>query len=123
MQDVICTGIMRDFGATPEDVCASIAKGEKVGEVVVSAVIGIAELIQIITIVAAALVAIVAAICDCVYKSNVKKYAAMSQSIIDGGTPDAEDLEGLDDGLISQNTKKYLPWILGGLAAVLILRN
>lgn len=128
MQSVIRSGIIKEFKNTPEQLCATIVKTgkepEKVGSVTVAAVLGAAEIVKIISICAAVLIAIVAAICDCIYKSNTAKYASMEKAIIDGGVPDKTDYEGMGLGgggnKKESNAGKILA-IFGGL--LLFLNN
>lgn len=133
MRSVIRAGIIREFECTPEEACKTIElsgkEPEKVGEIVTDITITTAVLIKIITICAAVVVAIVAAICDCVYKSNTEKYAAMSKQIIGEGNPEAGDYnygDKLGGGTgsskkKSDSTAKTILAVLGG--ALLILNN
>lgn len=131
MQSIIRAGIIKEFGNTPEQVCEVIVKtGKKPeqisGGVVVSAVIGTAELIKIITICAAVVIAIVGAICDCIYKSNVAKYASMERSIVDSGVPDSTDYgaAGLTPGGGSVRKKDSgATGIIAAFAGALLLLN
>ena len=129
MQEVIRTGIIQEFKEDPNDLCNAIAEGKRkgVGFIITAITIGAKEFITILAIVASTLIAIVYAICDCVYKSNVKKYAAMESSIVDGGVPDPEDYDGLDfsgSALGGGSSKsKWLPVALVGAAALLLLKK
>ena len=129
MQEIIRTGIVQEFKEQPEDLCVAIAEGKKkgVGVITTAIVIGIKELITIITIVAGVLIAVVAAICDCVYKSNVAKYAAMDSKIINEGVPDPDDYEGLSfEGTALGTGTKKTNWLTVGLigaAALLLLKK
>ena len=125
MQEIIRNGIIQEFKETPEALCAAIASGKPkgVGVITTAIVIGAKEFITILAVVAGALIAIVTAICDAVYKSNVQKYAAMERSVIEGGTPDAEDYDGLefgDDGLFGKESNKSW-WLLAGAGVLALL--
>lgn len=130
MQSIIRAGIIKEFGNTPEQVCEVIVKTgkkpEQVGEIVVSAVLGAAEIIKIITICAAVVIAIVGAICDCIYKSNVAKYASMERSVIDSGVPDKTDYEGMGltpGGGSVRKKDSGAAGILAAFAGALLLLN
>lgn len=127
MQDIIRNGIIQEFKETPEALCEGIASGKKkgIGSITLATTMTITELISILTIVAGVIASIITAICDCVYKSNVKKYEAMSKATIDGGVPEASDCDGLNlngSKLGKKSDNKWL-WIAGGVAALLLLRN
>lgn len=122
MQDIIRAGIIKDCKGEPEEMCAEIANGtKKVGEVVTAIVITVKELIAILTIVAGVLVSIVAAICDCVYKSNVAKYASMEKAVVDSACPESSDYEGLNigGGTVLSKGSSWLP--IAAIAAGLLL--
>lgn len=127
MQSVIRSGIIKEFKNTPEQICATIVntgkEPEKVGSVTVAAVLGAAEIVKIISICAAVVIAIVVAICDCIHKSNTAKYAAIDKSIVDGGVPDETDYEGmgLGGGKKKESSAGKILAIFGGL--LLFLNN
>ena len=132
MQEIIRNGIIQDIQAEPEVFCEEVAAGKRtmVNGVGISEFLfwlGVKGFIALISVIAGALVGIVAAICDCVYKSNVKKYAAMESSIVDGGVPDPEDYDGLDfsgSALGGGSSKsKWLPVALVGAAALLLFKK
>lgn len=127
MQSIIRAGIIGELGGDPEQVCADmLAKQTKgTGSITTAIVITVKELIQIITIIAGVLVAIVYAICDCVYKSNAKKYAAIDQSVVDSSVPDDEELSALErlheSGSLNGNS--WIGWAAAGLGLLFLLKN
>lgn len=125
MIEIIRASIVGEFGATPEEVCESIIKGDGVngvGDVVVDIVITVKELITIISVIAGALLAIVYAICDCVYKSNAAKYGALDKAIVDASCPDDTDYSELEKRK-KTSTSSWLPYAAIGLGLVFLLKN
>lgn len=129
MQDIIRAGIIKDSkGVSPEEICAKIAgTPKKVGSVTVSIVIGIKEIITILTLAIGFILGIVKLICDCVYKSNVAKYAAMRDSIINQGGAQKDDFEDLDIGgntMLSKDNNKWfsIAAVAAGLLLLIIKR-
>ena len=115
MQDVIRSGIIKSFKCTPEELAQSIAEGVKgVG------VLGIDDIIYIITAVGSILITIVTAICECVLKSNEAKYKSLDKSIITGGTPEASDYPG---GMPTPQKKSWIWIAAAGVAAFLFLKK
>ena len=127
MQSIIRGGIIAELGGEPEQVCADmLAKQTKgTGAITTAIVITVKELIQIITIVATVLIAIVYAICDCVYKSNAKKYGSIDQAIVQDSAPSDEELEALDrlhnNGILGSSS--WIGWAAAGLGLLFILKN
>lgn len=127
MQSIIRGGIIAELRGEPEQVCADmLAKQTKgTGSITTAIVITVKELIQIITIVATVLIAIVYAICDCVYKTNAKKYGAIDQAIVQDSAPSDEELEALDR--LHSNGKlggsSWIGWAAAGLGLLFILKN
>ena len=130
---VIRNGIIAETKSTPEELCEQIANGKvkSVGQVLTFAAfiaeVGVKGFLAILAVAAGMIVSIVKVICDTVYKSNVQKYASMSQAVIDGGTPDEEDLEELDfsGSALGKKTGKSNWWLIGlaGAAALLLLKK
>ena len=126
MQEIIRASIVDQFQEEPETLCETIYENEKrgakgTGGVVLAATMTIAELIQIITIIAGILIAIVTAICECVYKSNAKKYEALNQKLIDDSCMDENDYNQLENGLNRASTSNILTWGLLGAGLVYLL--
>lgn len=127
MQSIIRAGIIAELGGEPEQICADmLAKQTKgTGSITTAIVITVKELIQIISIIAGVLVAIVYAICDCVYKSNAKKYSAIDQSVVDNSVPDEDELSALErlheSGSLNGNS--WIAWAAAGLGLLFILKS
>ena len=128
MQSIIRGGIIGELGTEPEQVCEDVILGKRkingVGSITLATTMTIGELIKIITIIAGVLIAIVTAICECVYKSNAKKYQAIDQSVIDSSAPSDEELSALDRlKRTSTSSMSWLPIAAIGLGALLFWKK
>lgn len=119
MQNIIRSGIISSFKCTPEELAQSIAEGTKgVG------VLGIDDIIAIITAVGSIIIAVVTAICECVLKSNQAKFKAMDNSIISSSAPSESDYDGLSLSSGTTGSKKPLLYLaLAGIAAMFLLKK
>ena len=128
MRSIIRAGIIKTFEAEPEAICRGIAESGKDPEQVngwLVTTFGVAGTIKIIAIVATIVISIVAAICDCIYKSNVEKYAAISKSVQQSGNPEKGDYN-YTDALGTGAQKKTSSWSTAAIAAlggILVLLN
>lgn len=124
--NIIRTGIVEEFGAQPEQVCEDIAIGKRPVQGV-----GITTevILAIISAVVAIVSALIAGICDAVAKSNAAKYQSLNNSIVEGGTPNPEDFDGMDMGKTAAGTttagsSSMLPLLLiGGAVALKFLKR
>ena len=125
-KEIIRTGIIAQFGVTPEDVCEDIATGKRtvqgIGQIATEIIVAIIGAIVPI------LIATITAICECIGKSNQAKYAALDQKIVTGGVPNEDDFAGMDmgggsgkSGLITAGGSGMLPLLIIGGAALLAL--
>ena len=124
MQDIIRAGIIKDCKGEPEVVCADIAKTGNVSGVGLSEFLvwlGVKGLIALLTVAAGVLISIIAAICDCVYKSNVAKYASMEKAVVDSACPESSDYEDLDIGGNTGLSKGSSWFPIAAIAAGLLL--
>lgn len=125
MQSIIRAGIIGELGDEPEIICNDVIMGKRkisgVG-IALAATMTIAELIQIISIIAAVVLAIVTAICEAVYRSNAAKYGAIDQSIIDSSVPDDEELSALQR-LQENSSSSWIGWAAAGVGLLLLLRK
>ena len=111
MKEVIRSGIIREYGNTPEALCQGVEnygewQNKKIGSITMAVTIGVKEFITILMVCAAVLVAIVKAICDCVYKSNVEKYAALNEGIIEDGNNNSADFDQMFAEATASSTKE-----------------
>lgn len=131
MRNVIVSGIKKRFdGASPRAICKKIvalprkakdygiAGSEGVGlatEIIVAIIEGLVTLI----------IGVVSAICSCVRDTNIAKYQAIKQETIDTAPPEDDDFNELDTLAKKGNSdiSKYMPYILIGGAAILLLRD
>lgn len=132
MRNVIVSGIKKScYGESPRAICKKIAAmprkakdygiaGSKEGvglatEVIVAIIEGLVTLI----------VGLVTAICSCVRDTNIAKYQAIKQETIDTAPPEDDDFNELDTLANKSNSdiSKYLPYILIGGAAILLLKD
>lgn len=97
MQNIIRSGIQADFKDTPENVCASIASGEKKIEGI-GVIIPPVVLAAIVTGVFSLLIAVISAICTAVAKSKADEHAAIDEKAIKASCPNASDYDGIDWG-------------------------
>ena len=125
MDDIIRAGIIKEYGFTPEEVCAKIVSGDiktPVGEAITLSATAIATIIAAaITAVTSIIVAIIACIRDVVSK----KYEAVTAEQANKGCPNPEDFEGLDveSGAWGSETKDWLPLLAIGAAILLLLKR
>ena len=111
MQNIIRTGIIGYFHKQPEEVCAAIVSGNYKGEIGPVELVGtitIKELIEIILICAAIVLAIVTMICDAAVKAKTVQYQSLNQQIIDAATPQADDFDGLETSGFSKKTDNWV---------------
>lgn len=126
MQDIIYSGIVNYFQATPEDVCELIVKGnfnEVLGigtEPVMIGVLTVAEFITVLTACFTFIGGVIAAICSMVAQTNVAKYAALDNEVVNTSIPTDTDYQGLSgrSSVLSAGTSKWLLLALVGTAAV-----
>ena len=120
LDTLIRTGIIKYFGQEPEQVCESIANGEKkikgvgIATEIIVALIGAAVSI---------LLALIDSICKAVAQVKVAKYESLNQDSLNKGCPNPEDFDGLDmgkDGILSGDSKTIL-WIGGAAVAAILL--
>lgn len=119
--NIIRTGIIQEFGAEPEQVCEDIATGKRPVQGVGLAT---AVILAIISAVVTVVSALIAGICEAVAKSNAAKYESLNNSIVEGGTPNPEDFDGMDMGKTAAGTttagsSSMLPLLLIGGAVAL----
>lgn len=123
-KEIIRTGVIAQFGSTPEQVCEDIATGKRA---VQGIGIATAIIVAIIGAVVSILTATITAICESVAKTNSAKYAALDQKIVTGGVPNEDDFSGMDmgggskSGLITAGGSGMLPLLIIGGAALLAL--
>ena len=117
MKNIIYTGIVGYFKATPEQVCEKIVKTGSIGEAIT---LSAAAIVEIILAVIAAVVTIVKAICQCVKDSNVAKYEAVTAEQIDSSVPNEEDFDGLDIDGLGESSTSYL-WIAAAIAGLVLI--
>lgn len=129
MKDIIRNGIIAECKDEPETICGAIASGKQKGIGISEFLLwlGVKGFIALIAAIGAVLVGIVTAICDCVYKSNVEKYAAMNKAAADKGGPGEDDYDDLDYDSTTwngqQKNKKILYALLAGAAALFIFKK
>lgn len=127
LDTLIRTGIIKDFGKEPEDVCEDISNGGKpqgTGSIVLAGTMTIAELVTIIVAAISAVVAIITAICQAAAQVKIAKYESINVQSQLENTPNADDFEGIetpnssasDGGLLATN-----PSLLIGGAVLLLL--
>lgn len=129
MQEIIRAGIIDCFEATPEEVCDLIVKGDfrdvkGVGEGVTIGVLSVAEFITVLTAVFTFVGGIIAAICSMVAQTNVAKYGALDQEVVNTSIPTPEDYDGLSGrSVTTAGASKWLIVALIGTAAVWFMKN
>lgn len=92
MKEVIRSGIVRDFGQTPEEVCADIVAGKRT----ISGIGMTPEMIAAIVI--AVLAVVVSAIVEIIKAQKAaegQKYAAADKELIEQSVPNEDDWSGL----------------------------
>lgn len=130
MQNIIRSGIQADFKDTPENVCASIASGEKKIEGI-GVIIPPVVLAAIVTGVFTLLIAVISAICTAVAKSKGDEYAAIDEAAVKASCPNASDYDGLDWGggskggstTASLGSGGLLTWVLLGTGLMFVLKK
>ena len=123
MQNIIYTGIVGYFNATPEDVCKEIASGKRkvtgVGFVFLglTGAAAVSAFMQLLTALVTLVVGVITAICSMAAQTQVARYAAVDAAAVESSVPDASDYDGIS--LDSASTKSYL-WIGAAVAALLL---
>lgn len=119
MINIIRTNITKEYGYTPEKMCAKIASGKQKGVGEIAAIItAIASLITAITPI---LVAIIGGVINYCQTANANKYKSLREDIAAEAAPDEEDMKGLDWS--SESLQKWLPWIAVGVAGLLLFKK
>lgn len=116
MQDIIYHGIMDYFGATPEEVCNDIIKG-KIKPVGIATEVIVALIGAAVTLITG----IITAICSMVAQTNIAKYGALDEEIVNSSVPNEDDYND-----VNWNPTKKSNWLLlavAGIAAVLLLKK
>ena len=118
MQDIIYSGIVKQFGVTPQDVCKDIVEGKRaaVGQLETAAILAI------ISAVAGVLTAMITAICTCISDTNIAKYGAIDKSIVNSSVPNPEDFDDIDPDNPGKKTS-WLPFAAIGAGLLLLLRK
>ena len=122
MQRIIRAGIMDELQVTPEEFCEEVLSGKRDPEAVgflfgaETAAAGIKILIELLAVISSILVGIITAICSMVAQTNVAKYGAIDQKVVDTSVPNPEDYDSLDLGLgkLSANSS----WLGYALVAI-----
>lgn len=128
MDEIIRAGIIQTYGVMPEDVCEAIVKGEvKISGIgadpVTIGVFTVAEFISILTAVLTFLGGVIAAICTCVAQTNVAKYGALDEKIVNSSVPTPEDWEGLSGGTGTGSVKSWLPLVAIGAGLLFLMKK
>ena len=130
MQDIIRNGIRLQFNAEPETVCEGITSGEMPKGIGVFQFLGLVgveavkALIELLSVIASVLIAIVTSICTAVSNTNIAKYGVIKQQTIDDAVPNADDYKGLS--FTDKSEKSNSNWLtigLVGLGALLLLKK
>lgn len=90
-EQAVRASIIKQFGATPESVCADIVAGKRNKEGVGLA---ISVILAIISGIVAVLTALIKGICQAVADINIAKYKAVDPKDVPLYVPEGEDLEG-----------------------------
>lgn len=139
MDNIIRSGIIKEYGYTPEEVCASIVAGDNkvkpvngnggVHEVAAAVTMTAAEIASIIVAAITAVATIIVTIIECVKTCVSAKYQAVTAEQAAKGCPDPSDYDDInwDDGgwnkdAISAVTDKWLPIAAIGVAIMLLLK-
>lgn len=131
MQEIIRAGIIDYFGETPEEICDGVFKKGKTAKIGEFTFLGLAgaeavkALISIITAVGTIVVGIITAICESVAKTNIAKYGAIDQKVVETSVPDAEDWDdvGLDLGDQTGDSSSLITFAAIGAALLLLFKK
>lgn len=129
MQNIIRSGIQKDFKQTPEEVCADIASGKRkmingVG------VLPVLVIVAIVNGIFSILIAVIGLIVNAVAKSKSEQYASIDEAAIKASCPNASDYNGLDWGGNSKGSTTaslgsggLLTWVLLGTGLMFVLKK
>lgn len=127
MRDIIYSGIVKQFGETPDKLCEGFVSGKKpdgIGFVFLglAGAEAVKALIEILTLVATVLGTLITAICSCIAQTNIARYGAIDKSIVNSSVPNPEDFDEIDP---ENPTKKisWLPFAAIGAGLLLLLRK
>lgn len=129
MQDIIYSGIVKEFGDTPQNICDGFTRGEQPKQVgfIFMGLVGaeaVKALIEILTVVGTLLASVITAICTCIAQTNVAKYGALDRQIVNSSVPNPEDFEEIESGRSStKNSMSWLPLAAIGAGLLLLLRK
>ena len=122
MQNVIRSGIMREFKAIPEEVCGKIASSKTKGVGVVTAIVlTAAEIVQIILACLTFVASVIASILSCVAQVKVAKYQAVDTQTAQAATPNGDDFDGVE--FSSKGNSKTLLYLSAAAALYLIFKK
>ena len=127
MVEIIRAGIYDRAKKTPEYLCEMIASGKKVDGIGfvflgLTGAAAVTAFISFLGVLAGLIAAVVKAICEMVYKTNVAKYGAIDQAAVQAGVPTDEDYEGMSWDSVRSSSSWLLPAALG-VAAILLFRK
>lgn len=123
MLQEIRTNIIKEFGVSPEKMCAGIASGK-----IKAPQQGVGDIAAIITAVAALITAITPIIAAIIYgifdyckNADANKYKSLRDDIINDCKEEEEDLDGLE--FDTSKISKYLPYIAIGVVGLYLLKD
>ena len=122
MQDIIRAGIILEFKEEPESVCEDIVSGKRqisgIGSLTVTAIV------TIVTAVLSFLGALITSICDCIKETNIAKYGALDEEVIEEGVPNPDDFDGIEfNGTNRDSSSKLLTIAAIGAGLLLLLKK
>ena len=139
MDNIIRSGIIKEYGYTPEEVCISIVAGDNkvkpvngnggVHAATAGAALSAEAIVSIIGTVLSFVGSIIVAIINCIKDVLTAKYQAVTAEQAEKGTPDPSDYDDIDwsnggwnKDAISAVADKWLPIAAIGVAIMLLLK-
>lgn len=124
MQRVIEDGIIQYFKATPEEVCAKIASGERPDEKV-GIVWTVQGIVAIVALCLSFLGAVIKAICKAVADSRAREYASITDEIVNESLPKPADFDSdsFDKLLKKGSMSSWLPFLAIGAGLLLLFKK